>query len=144
MWIQAVEKDVTELEKLSKRFDFETNRDWRKLVVGENNKLFLLKKEDEIIGFSGLIFHHWNNTIQVSNIFVNPEYRRKGIGGKIISLIIAEAKKFPFRCLMAEAPSSSPVKKLYEKAGFRKCGYNDRYYSNTGEEICIWMSLDLK
>ena len=53
------------------------------------------------------------------------------------------AKKTSFRCLIAEVPSLNPAKKLYEKMGFRKCGYNDRYYSNKGKEICVWMSLDI-
>lgn len=45
---------------------------------------------------------------------------------------------------MAEAPSLSNAPKLYKKAGFRKCGYNDRYYSNSGKEIALWYSFDLK
>ena len=57
--------------------------------------------------------------------------------------VIEKVKNTEYRCLIAEAPSLNPVKNLYEKVGFRKCGYNDRYYSNDGEEICIWMSLDL-
>lgn len=45
---------------------------------------------------------------------------------------------------MAEALSLSNTPKLYKKAGFRKCGYNDRYYSNSGKEIALWYSFDLK
>lgn len=137
-------KNLSKIEELSKKYNFETNRDWKDLISSENKKMFILLNDGIIIGFSGLIQFNWNNTIQISNIFVHPNYRNKGLAIKIIQHDIDEAKKTSFRCLIAEAPSLNPVKKLYEKMGFRKCGYNDRHYSNNSQEICIWMSLDLQ
>lgn len=145
--IQAKLEHLEKIEKLSKKFNFETDRNWKGLVSSDNKRLFILLDNDTIdtiIGFSGLIEHEWNNTLQISNIFIHPDYRNKGLASKLIQYVIAEAKKTSFRCLIAESPSLNPVTKLYEKMGFRKCGYNDRYYSNTGKEICIWMSIDLK
>ena len=75
---------------------------------------------------------------------MHPDYRGHGLGLKLIEYIINKSKKMKYRCLIAEAPSLNYVVELYKKSGFRKCGYNDKYYSNRGEEICIWMSLDLK
>jgi len=44
--------------------------------------------------------------------------------------------------LIAEAPSLNPVLILYLKNGFRICGFNDRYYSNDGKEIALFLSYD--
>lgn len=141
---QASLGDLSEIKKLSNNFDFETDRDWEDLISSKDKRMFILVDKNKIVGFSGLIEYDWNDTLQISNIFICPNYRNKGLAKKLIKYDIDEAKKTPFRCLIAEAPSLNPVKKLYEKMGFRKCGYNDRYYSNKGKEICIWMSFDLK
>ncbi|MGV8169582.1 MAG: GNAT family N-acetyltransferase [Candidatus Nanoarchaeia archaeon] len=135
--------DLEKIENLSRQYDFEKNRDWKDLISSKGKTLFVLTDNNEIIGFSGIIQFHWNNTAQISNIFIAPSHRRRGLAVKLIQQDIDEARKISARCLIAEAPSLSPVKKLYEKIGFRQCGYNDRYYSNNGEEMCIWMSLDL-
>jgi ribosomal protein S18 acetylase RimI-like enzyme len=62
----------------------------------------------------------------------------------LVNFLVERARKTAYRCLIAEAPSLNPVVDLYKRAGFRQCGYNDRYYSNSGKEIALWMSLDLK
>jgi len=137
-------KDLPIIESLSKEFNFELNRDWKKLVSSKNSEMFILLLDEKIIGFTGLIYYEWNNTIQISNIFVHPDYRKKGYASKLINHLINKVKKTKYRCLIAEAPSLNSVLKLYQKLGFRKCGYNDRYYSNTGKEICVWMGFDLE
>ena len=136
--------NLKEIKSLSKQFNFEVNRDWKELISSKNSKMFILIENNMIIGFSGLINFDWNNTIQISNVFIHPNYRGQGLGLELINYDIEQAKKTDFRCLIAEAPSLNSIKKLYEKAGFRKCGYNDRYYSNHESEVCIWMSYDLK
>ena len=137
-------KNLKEIKNISKKFNFELNRDWKGLIYSDNSEMFILLDKDDIIGFTGLIYYKWNNTIQISNIFIKPEYRKKGLGLKLVTFLIKRAKKTKYRCLIAEAPSLNLVKELYKKAGFRKCGYNDRYYQNSRKEIAIWMSLDLK
>lgn len=140
---KAVLKDLPKIKKLSNQFKFELNRDWKGLIHSRNSEMFLLMNKEDIVGFTGLVYHAWNNTIQITNVFIHPRYRRQGLGLKLINFLIEKAKKTNYRCLIAEAPSLNPVLKLYKKAGFRKCGYNDRYYSNSEKEIALWMSIDL-
>ena len=132
---KANNKDLEEIRKISKRYDFGLQGDKEMYILIENKK---------IIGFAGLIYHKWNNTLQISDIFIVPEYRKKGCGLKLIKFLINKSKKTKYRCIIAEAPSLSNAPKLYEKAGFRKCGYNDRYYSNKNKEIALWYAYDLK
>ena len=134
-------EDIQSLEDLSKQYAFEPNRDWRGLV--EDHQMFLLFDADKVIGFTGFIRHDWNNTLQISNIFVKPEYRGQKLAQRLLTHLLENVKKTSYRCIIAEAPSNTSVGKLYEKMGFRKCGYNDRYYSNAGEPVAFWMSYDL-
>ena len=136
--------DAINLTRICRKNKFETDSDWKEILESKKNEVFLLVDGKKIIGFTGLTKHTWNNTLQIIDVFINPEFRRRGLGLKLIRFLKERAKKTKFRCLIAEAPSSNPVVKLYKKAGFRKCGYNDRYYSNSGKEIALWMSFDLK
>lgn len=135
-------EDLKEIKYLSKKYNFEIKRKWKELITDKDKSLFILLENKKIIGFSGIMKFDWNNTAQIANVFVLPNYRKKGLASKLINYVIKKAEKMKVRCLFAEAPSLNRIKTIYEKIGFRKCGYNDRYYSNKGKEICIWMSID--
>ena len=135
--------DFPEIRKLSEKFKFEIGRDWKGLISSKNSEVFVLVNERSIVGFTGLIRYAWNNTLQILNIFVEPQYRGKGLGLTLVNFLVERSRRTSYRCLIAEAPSLNPAVKLYKKAGFRQCWYNDRYYSNSGKEIALWMSLDL-
>lgn len=128
-------KDIKEIKRISEKYKF---------GLQGSKEMYVLVEDKAIIGFTGLICYKWNNTSRISDIFIDPRYRKKGYGIKLIKFLINRAKRTDYRCIIAEAPSLSNAPKLYEKAGFRKCGYNDRYYSNSGKEVALWYSYDLK
>jgi len=136
--------DLATVTRISKKYRFEIGRNWKELLSSKTAELFLLVEDATVVGLTGLIHHDWNSTLQILDIFVIPKYRRKGFGLRAINFLISKANKTEYRCLIAEAPSLNPVVALYKSAGFRKCGHNDRYYSNGGKEIALWMSLDLR
>lgn len=121
----------------------EKNRDWNKLISGPETEMYVYEDERTVVGFTGVRFEDWNNSTWIINIFVHPDFRRKGIGSSLLDYLIAKVKETKYRTIMAEAPSKSSVIDLYEKVGFRKCGYNDRYYTNEGKEKAIFYSFDL-
>ena len=128
-------KDTKEIKKISKKYKFGLQGSKEVYVLVENKK---------IIGFTGLVHHKWNNTLKISDIFIIPEHRKRGYGLKLVKFLISRAKRTNYRCIIAEAPSLGNAPKLYKKARFRRCGYNDRYYSNSAKEIALWYSYDLK
>ena len=136
-------KDSKKITELNKKY-FHEKRNWDKLISSKNSEMFVLEDKTEIIGFTGLKYHDWNNTIWIIDIFVHPKYRKKGLGTKLLKSLLQRIKKTKYRCFIVEAPSLNPVLQLYLNNGFRKCGYNDRYYSNKGKEIAIFLSYDLK
>jgi len=140
---KATLRDLHAIRTLNEKFKFETGRDWKRLISSKNSEMFVLVSGGSVIGFTGLIRYDWNNTLQILNIFIEPHHRRKGLGFALVKFLVERSRKTSYRCLIAEAPSLNVVVDLYKKAGFRQCGYNDRYYSNSGKEIALWMSLDI-
>jgi N-acetylglutamate synthase-like GNAT family acetyltransferase len=137
--------DLKTVIAISRKNRFEVMRDWKDAISSENSEMFLLVDGKMIRGFTGLIYHDWNRTIQVMDVFLEPDLRGRGMGIKLIKFLVSRARRQSnrYRCLIAEAPAIGGIDKFYRKAGFRKCGYNDRYYANGGKNIAIWMSLDL-
>lgn len=135
-------KDVNSISKLNRKFFHEKERDWKRLIYSKTSEIFILELDKTIVGFTGIKYCGWNNTAHVIDIFVQPDYRNRGYGTNLVKFLLKYLKNKKYRTLIAEAPSSNPVLKLYLKNGFRVCGFNDRYYSNKGKEIAIFLSYD--
>lgn len=133
--------DLNPINSLNKKY-FKEVRDFESILKNKEDILIVLEDNQKIIAFSGIHLNRWNNTARIIDIFVHPNYRRRGLASELIKTLIVLAKKKKVRSLIAEAPSLNPVLKLYKKSGFRKCGYNDRYYSNNLKEIAIFLSFD--
>lgn len=140
--IKALISDLKEIQELNEKY-FHENRDFKDVIENENNKFFVMKEGGHIIGFSGLHHFKWNKTAQIIDIFIHPDHRGKGYANKILDELKSIAKTLKVRTIIAEAPSLNSVFPVYLKNGFRVCGFNDRYYSNSGKEIAMFLSFDI-
>lgn len=141
---KAVKEDISVLESLNNEFFHEEGRDWEKLVSSDKSEMFVLEEDSEVLGFTGISYDRWNKTARIVDIFVHPEHRNKGYGLNLVKYLLEYLKDKNTRCLIAEAPSLNSVLGLYMKAGFRICGFNDRYYDNSGKEIALFLSFDFE
>ena len=139
---EATNQDAPKLQSLNEA-EFGEVRDYAELINSTATKVFVYEQEGNILGISGLKKQSWNNTAWILNIFVRPAARQQGIGRQLIERMVTEVKKLGVRCVMAEAPSSGNAPVLFQKSGWRRCGFNDRYYTNDGSEIAEFYSLDL-
>ena len=144
--IKVTSNNIEDVKELSQKYNFEINRNWDKLIDEKDVEIYLLVEKEEVIGFTGLIHNDWNETLQILDIFIDPKYRSKGYGKFAINSLLDKAKIMnKYRCVIAEAPAKDGIDKFYSELGFRKCGYNDRYYTNENNgDIAIFMSYDLK
>lgn len=63
----------------------------------------------------------------LENVYVEKEYRGQGLGKKLVSLVIQEAKKRKCYKLIGTSRMSKPdVHKFYDRLGFRKYGFEFR------------------
>lgn len=139
---RASTDDVSQLQQLNDDH-FGEVRDYANEIASASTAVFVAIRSGEIVAITGLKHQEWNNTAWVLNIFVLPQLRQRGVGTKIMQHILLESKKLKVRCVLAEAPTSSQASHLFKKVGFRYCGYNDRYYDNTGHDKAEFYSFDL-
>ncbi|MFH0937612.1 MAG: GNAT family N-acetyltransferase [Candidatus Daviesbacteria bacterium] len=141
---KAIKEDVPILESLNNEFFHEEGRDWEKFISSDKLEMFILEEDSKVVGFAGASFDRWNKTGRIIDIFVHPEHRNKGYGLSLVKYLLEYFKYKDIRCLIAEAPSLNSVLRVYLKAGFRICGFNDRYYDNSGKEVALFLSFDFE
>lgn len=92
----------------------------------ENNIDIILIEEDRKVIATGFIFYYQSvpssfnvtgRNAYITNIYVDPNYRNKGIGSNIVKNLILKSLKRNFKVIMLNA--SEEGKKIYEKLGFK-------------------------
>jgi ribosomal-protein-alanine N-acetyltransferase len=82
--------------------------------------------------------------IDIHNIAVQSEYRRRGLGRLLLDQVIARAqRRLSVRVTLEVRVSNIPARKLYESMGFVAAGVRKGYYSDNGEDA-LAMALNLK
>ena len=92
--------------------------------------------DGRIVGYLGL----WLmvDEAHIVAIATHPEYRRRGIGERLLARALELAREREARAVTLEVRVSNlPAQRLYEKFGFRRVGVRRRYYTDTGEDAII-------
>ena len=114
----------------------ELNNSFAKYVVAIdsiNNKL---------VGFAGMWIIAGEGNI--TNIAVNSNYRKQGIGYNLLSNLINICKENNCNDLTLEVRVSNlPAQKLYNKLGFINEGIRKKYYEDNGEDAIIMWKRNL-
>ena len=104
--------------------------------------LVAIDDKENIVGYVGM----WKilDEGHITNVAVSPNYRRQGIGEKLICELINNAKRLDLVMLTLEVRKSNiAAQNLYSKYAFKEVGIRKRYYSDTNEDALI-MTLELK
>ena len=115
-------------------FELEDNKMAHYLVAIYSNR---------VVGYGGL----WLilNEAHITNIAVDPGYRRKGVGEAITRGLIVIAAQYGANGITLEVRKSNfSAQNLYEKLGFRCVGSRKGYYQDNQEDALIMWLKDLK
>ena len=99
--------------------------------------LWLVAEEDGIVaGYVG------SQTVcgetDMMNVAVTADFRRRGIGEKLVNALVEELKAMESHSLTLEVrASNAPAQALYEKLGFKEVGRRPKYYQNPREDALI-------
>jgi len=78
----------------------------------------------------------------ITNIAVKAEYRRKGIGSRLIDYMVKTAKEKGAKYMYLEVrKSNKDAYQLYIKKGFIINGVRKNYYPDNGEDAIVMMKL---
>lgn len=99
----------------------------------------IFSNEDNTIRFALYTYNDDNETIYLSNLFVNESLRKNGYGDRIIEWVFDYAKSRSFKTIILNVVKNSWMEKWYERKGFEyleDCE-DDGYKGN------VWLKKDL-
>lgn len=96
---------------------------------------------ERVVGY--VIFWLLPDEIDVHNLAVHPNHRRRGIGRSLLQAVIEEAKERGSSRITLEVRKSNEIaQSLYRSMGFVTRGLRKGYYSDNGEDAVL-MALEL-
>lgn len=105
-------------------------------LENENSKYILVKENKEIVGFGGV----WISPVdvQITNIVVRKNKRKKGIGSLLLDKLIEIAKNTKRDNISLEVNEKNvDAIRLYEKYGFKNLGKRKKYYNGKDNAIIM-------
>lgn len=105
--------------------------------------LVLARLEGEPVGCVAF-YAHDASTIEIKRMFVLPQARGHGIGGRMMALLLAQARAASFRrVLLSSHHSMHAAHATYRRAGFRDVPIAAEFPSAVaGIDVCMELSLD--
>ena len=116
-------KNPKELNLIEPRLKYPFNfKKWIALSYNNSNvESFALRKNKWIIGIGNIIFNGDTKRAHIMHIFIDDNYRRKGLATKTIQYLEALARERKMKILTLRVmPKNKPAIKLYEKIGFKE------------------------
>ncbi|MEM4407678.1 MAG: ribosomal protein S18-alanine N-acetyltransferase [Candidatus Caldarchaeum sp.] len=131
-------EEVLEIERLSNpapwsRASFETE------LQNPQAHYWVVVFKGKVVGFAG----YWDvvDEAHITNIAVHPQHRRKGLGERLMSTLLIDAKSRGMRCATLEVRrNNQPAIALYEKFGFVVCAIRKNYYVQDQQDaLVMWL-----
>lgn len=105
--------------------------DWGRITMFTN--------DDSSVRFAIYTYDDDSKTLYFSNLFVDDNIRRGGIGNEILNYVFDYAKRNSFNSIILNVLKDSWMQKWYERKGFRYIGDCDGEYEGN-----IWMIKNIK
>jgi [ribosomal protein S18]-alanine N-acetyltransferase len=76
--------------------------------------------------------------IHINNVAVRDMYRRRGMGGALLSAVLTEGARRGARLALLEVRATNlPAQALYTRYGFRAAGRRRNYYADPTEDALV-------
>lgn len=83
--------------------------------------------------------YHVLSEMEIINLAVHPAWRRQGLGGCLLRLLLQGAAKMGIEKTILEVREGNfAARSLYEKCGFRVYGRRKHYYPDNGEDALLY------
>ncbi|MDH6595645.1 GNAT family N-acetyltransferase [Bacillus aerius] len=97
----------------------------------EGSEVYVSEMNGEETGIIVIQHMKWNNTLLIHDLYVDKQFKRKGIGSTFIKMAKKRARELRVRMIVLETQSSNfPAIQFYLKNGFQLIGLNVNSYSN--------------
>ena len=102
---------------------------------------FTARDDGSLVGYIGM--KAVLDEADITNVAVDPDRRRQGIGKMLLRALLAKAGELGIRRIFLEVRvSNTAARALYEQAGFRTVDVRKNYYEKPKEDayIMVWES----
>ena len=99
--------------------------------------------QSDVLGYIGLRVDGPRHTAWITTQAVQLDYRRQGVGSRLLSEARDWADRYRLRSLLVELQTKNfPAINFYQKQGFFFCGYNSAFYAN--REVALFFGKRLE
>ncbi|CRZ35450.1 ribosomal-protein-alanine N-acetyltransferase [Herbinix hemicellulosilytica] len=111
-------------------------------LSGDNNHFFVVDIEGTIAGYCG--YYEVAGEGYICNVAVRTNFRRQGIGYKMLKELIRHTQERGIYSLTLEVRKSNlPAINLYKKLGFVEAGLRKDFYTKPTEDAIIMWRNDI-
>jgi ribosomal protein S18 acetylase RimI-like enzyme len=131
-------------EPFSKRFPLsEAMIGWYRTLASEGLS-FLALEEERPVGLAIAGYMGWNATCTLWELHVDPAHRRRGIARALLGRVEAAAAAAGARRVWIETQNTNVgAVDTYRACGYEIAGLDLWYYSNSAEEVALFMQKQL-
>ncbi len=105
----------------------------------EKKAFYVLGYEEQGILVGYLAYSIVLGEMEVLNLGVHPDFRRRGIGKALMLTLLQKCREMEInRGLLDVKETNHPAIALYESLGFRKVGIRKNYYPDTREDAHLY------
>ena len=103
----------------------------------DTNKILVAKLDNTVVGY--ITYSAIIDEVQIANVATHPDFRKQGIGRKMLTALQDMAKKENMAVITLEVrQSNTPAIMLYEKCGYEQVGRRKNYYKNPTEDAILY------
>ena len=126
---------VAEIEAASFSVPWSRNA-FTETVEKENFRYFVAEEDGEILGYCGFLYVL--DEAEIPNVCVKEAARKRGIGKRMMSVLMEEAKHLGIAVLFLEVRESNlAARRLYETLGFEVNGIRKNFYEQPVEHAVL-------
>lgn len=127
-----------EVSFLKKNFSETVKKDFTSNLFSpyfQNQEVYGIVSGNKILAAIELSKEDWNNRLRITELLVNKELRRQGIGKKLMDIAKQRAKELGCRAIILETQSCNENGiAFYFSQGFSLFGFDKNSYSNSDIE----------
>ena len=106
-------------------------------LLKDNDNIFVIKNEDEVIGY--VIFHISKDFTDIYKIFIRENNRRKRYATKLLEEVEKISKRYDSKKIMIEVRAKNNNAIIfYSKNGFKNISIRKDYYKNPKDDALIF------
>lgn len=115
-------------------------------LAAPHNHYFAAREGESLLGYAGIALLGRSDAAEseVHTIGVDPAAQRRGIGGALLSALLAEADRHGGPVFLEVRTDNTPAIELYFREGFVVVGTRKKYYQPSGADAYTMQRPDGK